>query len=447
MNLSDILWLSFKDLKEKRVRTALTVLMVMIGVASIVALTSQTAGISASISSSLSALGPTSIIITPTSSTGFSGADAGLLSTLPNVSTVIPIITGSGTLYSNGQNTSVQVVGISQQGLQQLLGGLNLYQGTSYNDTIAPDALVGHSVAFPSSLSGAQNIKVGYPVSLKIGAGRDAETVTVPVVGILNSYGSSILSVDTSVALSIQSAEILLHRTSYNLILVKATNTSSVNALSSLITTIYGSKARILTTQQLLETTASIIGSISLLFAIIAGVSLLVAAVGIMNIMLIAVFERTHEIGIMKSVGFKSRHIMTIFLIQAMMIGFLGGIVGIIVGAGASYVVAGVFTHASSSTSSASTTGSSGAAAAGSSGGATYRSGGEGGFSGGGSTAGASAGSTGGFGSSSLSYSPVFTPITILAAVLVAVIVSIIAGIYPAWRASKMEPIDALREL
>ncbi len=438
MDLKNIFWLSFKELREKKVRTALTVLMVMIGVAAIVALTSQTAGISSSIGKSLSALGPTSIVLSPTSPSGFTSADVGLLSSLPNATTVIPIITGSGNLYSNGQNTTVQVVGISQEGLQELLGGINLSQGVIYNDTVAPDALVGHSVAFPSSLSGAQNIQVGYPVSLKVGAGRSSETLTVPVVGILQSYGSSILSVDTSVAFSIQSAEILLHRTSYNTILVKAKNTSSVSALSSLITTIYGSKARVLTTQQLLQTTASIIGSISLLFSIIAGVSLLVAAIGIMNVMLIAVFERTHEIGIMKSVGFKNRHIMTIFLIQAMMIGFLGGLVGIAAGAGASYLVASVFTHASSSSAS-SASAPSGGVAVGSGGSANFRSGG------GSAAATSSTASSSSFGSSSLSYSPVFTPLTILAALLVAVIVSIIAGIYPAWRASKMEPIDALR--
>ncbi len=447
MDFKEILWLSFKELREKKVRTALTVIMVVIGVASIVALTSQTAGISSSIKASLDALGPTSIIVTSAGSTGFTSADAALISTLPNVSSVIPVLEGSGTLTANGQNSTVTIVGISQEGLGELLGTINLYQGTTFNDTIAPDALVGHSVAFPSSLSGGQNMQVGYPATLKIGTGRSSQTVTVPIVGILDSYGSSILSVDTSIAFSVQAAEILLHRTSFNLLLVKATNTSTVTPLASLITTVYGTRARVTTTQQLLQATASIIGSISLLFAIIAGVSLLVAAIGIMNIMLISVYERTHEIGIMKSVGFRNRHILVIFLLQAMIIGVMGGIVGVAAGAGASYVVASVFTHASSSTASAST-GSAASTAPSFSG--RSSSGFGGGAGGGGAVAVGSTGAGGtsaGFGSSSLSYSPVFTPATIGAALLVAIIVSIIAGIYPAWRASKMEPIDALRML
>lgn len=436
MRLTDVLWLSFKDLKEKKVRTGLTILMVMIGVAAIVALTSQTAGISASIKNELSALGPTSIIIEPSGGTVLTSADVGILSSLPNASQVIPAIIGAGTVYANGKNASITIIGGSAEGITQFLGGnVSLYQGTMYSDTVNPEAVVGHSVAFPSSTSGAQNIKVGYPIAVKIASGRTSETVTIPVVGIMDSYGSSVIPTDTSIFVSLQAAEILLHKTSYSVIIVKASNTSSVTALTSLITTIYGSKAQIITTQQLLQTTASIIGSISILFAIIAGVSLLVAAVGIMNIMLIAVFERTHEIGIMKSVGFRSKDILTIFMLQALIIGFLGGVVGIAVGATASFGVAAVFAHSSSAAPSNSTSGP----PSGSGGGATYRSGG------GGGAAASSSGS--GLGSGGLSYSPVFTPSTLISAILVAMIVSMIAGIYPAWRASKMEPIDALREL
>ncbi|MDE1865868.1 MAG: ABC transporter permease [Candidatus Micrarchaeota archaeon] len=442
MKLEDIAWLSFKDLREKKVRTALTVLMVMIGVASIVALTSQTAGISASISKSLSALGPTSVIVMPAGGTGFTAADVGSLSSLPNVSAVIPVIEGSGTVYANGQNTSVSVIGISQEGLREFVGGnVSMYQGVLYNDTVAPDALIGHSIAFPSSLSGRQNVMVNYPISLKVDGGRSAQTLTVPVVGILNAVGSSVVPTDTSVFFSIQSAQVILHRTSYNLIIVKATNTSSVAALSSLISTIYGNRANVITTQQLLQTASSIIGSISLLFAIIAGVSLLVAAIGIMNIMLIAVYERTHEIGIFKSVGFTGRHILLVFLSQAMIIGFIGGVIGIGAGMGASYVVASVFAHAGPSGSGTTGTGAQNTQFKGG-GGGVYVSSGGGPGRGGDSGAAPSSSS-----SSSLSYSPVFTPSTVLAALLVAMVVSMIAGIYPAWRASKMEPIDALREL
>jgi putative ABC transport system permease protein len=435
MKLKDVLWLSYKDLNEKKIRTALTIVMVVIGVAAIVALTSLTAGISQSISSQLSSLGPTSIIVTSKSTTGFTIADSARLASLPNITSVTPILIGEANLYAGNQNTSVTIVGVTTQGLKQILGGnVSLYQGTIYQDSITPSALLGHSVAFPSSASGTQTVTVGQPATLKIG-GRGGTTITVPIVGILQSHGGFIIPVDTAVFLPLPAAELILGRPSFSEMLVLAKNTSDVNSTAALITTIYGSSADVLTTSSLLSTAASITGDLGLLFGAIAGVSLLVAAIGIMNIMLIAVYERTHEIGIMKSVGFKNKHVMLIFLFQALIIGIVGGIIGIGLGAGASYglsaVLSGVRSAPSSSGSAASST----------------RSGGFGGSTagrGGGSAALSSSSSSS---TSSLSFHPVFPISTIAYALLVAIIVSVAAGIYPAWRASQMEPIDALRML
>jgi ABC-type antimicrobial peptide transport system permease subunit len=451
MKLKDVFWLSFKDLSEKRVRTALTVLMVVIGVASIVALVSQTAGISASITKELSSLGPSSILLTSTSS-GFTQSDVYDITTLPNVSSATPLLTGSGTLVAAGQNTSVTLIGATPEGLASLMGGnVTIYNGTMYADTVAPSAVLGYDAAF-NSTSGAQVVTVGSPATLKISSGRGASSsYTVPVVGVLDAYGTSLISIDSGVAMSLPAAELMLHRSSFNIILVRANSVNNVTALTSLLTTIYGTTARVTSTQQLAATASSILGSITLLLVVIAGIALLVAAVGIMNIMLIAVLERTHEIGIMKSLGFKNRQVMTIFLFQAMLIGILGGILGVVVGTGSSYGVAYLISHLESGTTTR-TTASAGSGAFVASGSASSRS-----FSGGGgapsgevSGGGASAAaptSSASSSSSTLSYTPVLTLPTIIEALLVAIIVSAVAGIYPAWRASKMEPIEALRQL
>ncbi len=346
MDITDIVWIGYKDLSEKKMRTALTIVMVVIGIAAIVALTSQTSGISTSIQKQLSALGPTSIIMISTKSTGFTTADISNLETLSNVSTVIPIVEGSGTVIANGQNASVTIIGISSNGLEELSGEAQLYQGSLYADTLGPSSVIGYDVAFPTNLGGAQSIRIGEPVTLRFsgggtfgGNGGKSETITVPVSGIMSQTGSSIVPIDSSVFMSLQEAQTLLHRYSYNIVLVEAENVSSVAPLSNLITDIYGTNARIITTQQLLTTTASIIGSITLLLGVVAGISLLVAAIGIMNVMLIAVYERTHEIGIMKSLGFRSRHILLIFVLQALMVGIIGGLLGIGLGTGASYAI------------------------------------------------------------------------------------------------------------
>lgn len=433
MDPRDVIWLSLKDLNEKRIRTALTIIMVVIGVAAIVALTSLTAGISKSISGSLSTLGPTSIIISPAGTKTLTAADVSMLSSLPNVTSVTPVIEGSATLYSGSQNASVTLIGVSAAGMAHILGGnASLYQGAVYSDSVTPSALIGYSIAFPSSSGGVQEVMPGQPATLKV-LGRSSETVAIPIIGVLQSVSSFIIPVNTGVFVPMPAAELLLHRTSYSAILVTASNISSVNATSSLISTIYGKGADVITTSQLLSTVASITGSLGLLFGAIAGVSLLVAAIGIMNIMLIAVYERTHEIGILKSLGFKNRHILQVFLFQAMIIGLIGGIIGVGLGAGAAFGLAAALSGGSGNAHAGATQSTAGA-------GSAPRGGVIVGSRPGSSSSSASTGS-------SLSFQPIFPVATIIYALLIAVLVSVAAGVYPAWRASKMEPIDALREL
>lgn len=432
MDLQDVLWLSLKDLSEKKVRTALTIVMVVIGIAAIVSLTSLTAGISKSIGASLSTLGPTSIIVVPSGTQTFTASDVSLLSSLPNVTSVTPVIEGSANLYSGNQNESVTVVGVSSAGTSHILGeNESVYQGSLYKDTINPSGLIGYSLAFPSGYSGVQQIKVGEPATLRV-LGRGGSTVTISIVGVMPSVSSLIVPVNTGVFVSLQAAQVLLHRSSYSAILVTASNLSTVNATSSLISTVYGKGASVITTSQILSTVSSVIGSLGLLFGAIAGVSLLVAAIGIMNIMLIAVYERTHEIGILKALGFKNRHILLIFMFQALIIGFVGGVIGIGIGAGAAYgiatVLSGGSSHNATSASPAHPT-------------SIVRSRGRSAVAFGG---GGGSGSSGG---SSIQFTPVFPVATIIDAIIVSMLVSVVAGVYPAWRASKMEPIDALREL
>jgi putative ABC transport system permease protein len=149
------------------------------------------------------------------------------------------------------------------------------------------------------------------------------------------------------------------------------------------------------------------LGTVETLLGGIAAISLLVAGVGIMNIMIVSLMERTREIGILKALGAKGRTVLGVFLSEALLIGILGGIIGIISGG----LIANVFS----------------------------------GMMGGGFGV-MSPGGNGGVGSMFGTITPVITPELMIMAMFYGVLVSVVFGLYPAWRASKLDPVDALRK-
>jgi putative ABC transport system permease protein len=154
----------------------------------------------------------------------------------------------------------------------------------------------------------------------------------------------------------------------------------------------------------ILNTISSVFSTIELFLAGIAAISLLVAGVGIMNIMIVSLMERTREIGILKALGMKNRTVLAIFLSESLIIGLLGAIFGIGLGWVIANGAARIFTG--------------------------------GGFAFGGNQAATSGGFV---------ISPVLTPAVLVGAFGFGILVSVVFAIYPAWRASKLKPVEALR--
>ncbi|MEM4839875.1 MAG: ABC transporter permease, partial [Candidatus Micrarchaeaceae archaeon] len=132
MKANDLFWLSTKGLKERKFRAALTILSVVIGVAAIVALISLVSGVSASISHSLESVGPTTLYMMPSGSHIFTDADIAEIESLPNVSSVTPVISFSGNLSEAGTSTTVTVYGVANTSLVGILGSINLLEGSAY---------------------------------------------------------------------------------------------------------------------------------------------------------------------------------------------------------------------------------------------------------------------------------------------------------------------------
>lgn len=446
MKLQDTLWLALKGISERKVRTALTVLCVVIGIAAIVSLISLVSGFSVGIAKSLEAIGPTTIFIVPSANHPFTDADVAVLSSLPNVSSVIPVVTAPVNVTVGSQHIQASLVGVNNYSLNDIIGNLTLLQGTLFNETASSSTIVGYDIAYPNS-STAPQLQINEPVYMTLKTAEGTRSLTLVTEGILNKYGSSsFISPDTDILIPLPAAENILEKYSYNEIFVKATNASTVNPLDSLITTIYGNSAEVLSVQQIANTVSSITGSISLLLGSIAGISLIVAGISILSIMMVSVTERTREIGILKSIGFKKREVLMLFLAEGLVIGLLGGIVGTAVGAAGAFGLSGLLSHASSSTpastSAAPTTSRTGGSSAVVAGGSGPRTGGGSGSS---EFSSSSSSSSAVSSTSTDSYPPVLTPSVVALAIFVAVIVSVLSSLYPAWKASTVDPIKALR--
>ncbi|MEM3841463.1 MAG: FtsX-like permease family protein [Candidatus Micrarchaeaceae archaeon] len=444
MRINDILYLGLKGMSQRKLRTGLTILTVVIGVATIIALISLVSGVSVSISKSLSSIGPTTVYMSSRGpGSAFTNEQIAEIESLPNVSSVVPLIRLSANVTTlNGKSSSVTILGVQNTSITSVLGSLNLVDGSLYSDSGLPQALVGYSVAFPSGATGPE-VSVNQPLYLSdISSSGGSSTATILPTGVLGDYGTSFfIDADTSLFIPLTEAEHLANRYSYNVLVIKATNLQSTASLDTMLSDIFGNSATIISVQSLTSTVESITGSISLLLGSIGGISLIVAGVGILSIMMVSVSERTKEIGILKSIGFKQRDILSLFLLEAAIIGLIGGAVGSVIGIGGAYALPAVLSHGFSSPSVARST--SAVPAAGAPAGGGFRAGG------GGSLFGGAGGSFGGAPSSSSSsvssISPVIEPSTILLAILLAVGISLISGFYPAWKASRVDPIQALR--
>ncbi|MEM1626710.1 MAG: FtsX-like permease family protein [Sulfolobaceae archaeon] len=392
MKLRDIILLSIKDLFSRKVITILTIFSVTIGIGSMIILVSTTEGISESISNSLYSLGPNTIIVLPGRGVPLTQNELNIISSLPYVASKYPAVEGSAVVYVNGQPFPITIIGIDN--LSVVLGSYQLIAGREYPKGKVPLAVVGYDIATGNSNSLV--IKPGDPVVVHLPNGLNYILYTS---GILSPSGFTPLAdADNSIFLPFDEAIVILNRSTYSAIFVRSTSVENVNVLANLISAVLGNSVRVITVTQIVNTVLQITYSISFLLTAVVSISLFVAVLGIMSTSMIIVYQRIREIGIMKTLGMKSRDVLLVYLTRSGIIGFLGGILGIITGIPISYLL--------------STSG--------------FRIGGNLGLI--------------------LTYQPIISPYLIILAITISVVVGMAGGSYPAWRASRLNPIEAIRQ-
>lgn len=327
-----IIKLSFKAIVNHKMRSLLTMLGIIIGVMAVVILVSITQSAATGITSSISDMGSQQITATLTGEDVSITAESVESLAGGAISGVAPVITASETVRHNSESGSYSVVGVTESYFQvqdvAVQSGRLIVRSDLEWDTYV--AVIGTEVA--ADLFGTWDA-VGGTITL---GDRNYK-----VVGVLEEQGSSLVgSEDSRVLIPYSTAQRLTGQKGVSSFYVQAASTSlvdrAINTVESfLLQATRDEEAYTVSNQsEVLDTMDDVTNTMSLLLAGIAAISLLVGGIGIMNIMLVSVMERTREIGIRKAVGAKRKHILLQFLCESCILSVLGGTIGLALSCG-----------------------------------------------------------------------------------------------------------------
>lgn len=438
MRIQDLVGFAWEAMKDRKLRAALTIIGIVIGPATIVALLGATQGFSNAVGAQFERTGATSIFVNPVGrGSTLTSTDLSVFQSMAGVKAAVPYWLSQGTVASGSQTLAVQLVSADFSQLSLVLPGLDLGAGSYPGSNDLGGAVIGYSVAFPNAV-GTTNTSVNQLVTMTFsgfggfGGSQLSGSRTFVVRGIYAPFGQGFfINPDDSVFVSLSSGQALLHTNDYSGVIVVATSSDTVNEVTTEITNQFGSTVRATAITSILNTIQSITGSIGVLLGSIGGVSVLVAFIGIMTTMFTTVVERTKEIGVLKAIGYSSGAILSVFLVEALVTGFLGGVIGAGTGVALSYLIVSIFARGFGSTG----------------GGGGLGGGGPVFVSGGAQRAGAGAArAITPTSASTISIVPAISPELIILAIGLASAVGLFAGFLPAWRASRLPPVEALRQ-
>ena len=396
----ELIRLALSRLGTSRMRAVLTMLGVIIGVGSIVALVAVAEGATSGITNRIQGLGTNLLTVTPGatrtgltrsaqgSATTLTLADAQAIASVAGVAAVEPEVTTQKPVIAGLQNTTTSIVGTTPAFPE--VRSYSVWQGSFLNQAAVDEGLrVAVLGATTADTLGLTETAIGTDIA--IGG------LPFRVIGILQPKGSSgPFSQDDQILIPISTAQhYFVSGTTVRSIGVSVATAEAITDTQALLTAKlqqrHGTNGTnddftIQSQAQLLSTFSSVTGLLTLLLAGIASISLIVGGIGIMNIMLVSVRERTREIGIRKAVGARGRDILLQFLVEALVRSLLGGLIGIVVGVAVSALI----------------------------------------------------GALAGWGF-------IFNPITVIVAVGFSLAVGVVFGVWPARQAARLDPIASLR--
>lgn len=349
MKTKDILKETYGALKSNKARTGLTMLGIIIGISSVIAMTAIGQGAKETVTESIESIGANAVMVSPGAPRSFGGPNQsrGSAKTLTledalaiekevdNISSVSRVVSTQKQVVAKGTNTNTSITGTEAS--YAITRNVEIAEGnfiTEQNvERISKVAVLGPTTR--DDLFGENMTDV-------IGERIKIDGTDYTVIGITETKGGSMATGDDMVYIPYTTAQRYLTGDKYlSMINISAISSDMSAKVQSDINNVLLAKHKkteetkdfnTVNQADILETTSDIIGTFTVLLAAIAGISLLVGGIGIMNMMLTTVTERTREIGLRKAIGAKKRDINNQFLIEAVVLTFIGGVIGVVFG-------------------------------------------------------------------------------------------------------------------
>lgn len=416
MDIREIFILSFQALKERKIRSLLTIVMVMAGTSLLVAVNGVGSGFTEFFNKQFSNLAPNILFVTSgqtqgsttVGSTEGGGGSAGSkitlnaavinrIESLPFIDKVIPSYQSQVLMKSRGEEKSNAALSIDPNNLFVIAPTLELQPGSQLKQNDPSAIILADNIANPP---GQDNpfVTIGETIELEYSFIDDTtgeqETLSKNflVTGIMEPTGNP--TIDGAAVINLDAGDALFQKTGkYDSLFVVASSTELVDAVEEEIKKLYGNDIGVTTVKAILKTIEQFTGGITSFLLSIAIISLVVGAVGIITTLYTSVVERIREIGTLKAIGAQSSNILTMFVLEALIIGMLGATLGLLGGIGGGYALSQ----------------------------ATPRNEGD------------------------PPLIPLFFITDMVTVWFISVALSVIAGLLPAWKASKVSPIEALR--
>ena len=403
MTLNDIFKESWLSISGNKIRSFLTVLGIIIGVMAVVIMVAVGETVEKEITDQFSSLGTNTVVIRAGAAQiggvrsgnrqTLTTDDAEVIAKLPDIAAISPVQTSGAQVVYGNKNWSTSLMGVYPD--YTTVQNIEIEYGAFFDNSAVRNAST-YAVIGPKTAEelGMDKNPVGQVVRV--------QNVPFVIVGVAKERGDSAMgSQDDMILIPLTTLKKRVQGSRFpkavSMIALKlyqdADNSVVIDQVSALLRDRHRLKAgddddfQIMDMKQIMETMTTVTGYLKLLLIAIAAVSLLVGAIGIMNMMLVSVAERTREIGIRKAIGAREQNIIIQFLSESIMISFIGSMIGLVLGVGLSQ----------------------------------------------------------GVGRFIMGYNVPFSAWPVVLSITVAVVVGLASGVMPAIKAAKLNPIDSLR--